>query len=90
MLKQTLFGLMAAAASLTAFAETTCTAHPKNEQIPPAKFQEQLKQQGYQIMKFKQTKGNCYEIYGKNKEGKKVEIYFDTKTGKPVKSEIDD
>ena len=29
------------------------------------------------------------EIYGKNKEGKKVEIYYDAKTLEPVKSEIE-
>ena len=88
MLKPTLFGLITAAASLTAFASADCAKHPQNEQIPPAKFQQQLKDQGYQIKKFK-TSGNCYEIYGKNKQGQKVEIYFDTKTGKAVKSEID-
>ena len=87
MLKPALFGLIAAAASLSAFASAQCTAHPQSEQIPAAKFQELLKQQGYQIKKFK-TSGNCYEIYGKNKKGQKVEIYFDTKTGQAVKSEI--
>ena len=76
MLKPALFGLIAAAASLSAFASAQCTAHPQSEQIPAAKFQEQLKQQGYQIKKFK------------NKKGQKVEIYFDTKTGQAVKSEI--
>jgi hypothetical protein len=30
---------------------------------------------GYKISKFK-TPGTCYEIYGKDKEGKKVELYF--------------
>lgn len=89
MLKHTLFGLIAAAASLTAMAGTYCTPHPESERIPPAKFQAQLKQQGYQIKRFK-TEDNCYEIYGKNKAGQKVEIYFDTKTGKIVKQEIDD
>ncbi|KLT73350.1 signal peptide protein [Neisseria arctica] len=88
MLKQTLFGLIAVAASVSAFASAKCTAHPKSEQIPPAKFQQQLKDQGYTIKKFK-TSDNCYELYGKNKQGQKVEIYFDTKTGKAVKSEID-
>ena len=33
------------------------------------------KAQGYKIKKFK-VDGNCYEIYGHNKEGKKVEIYL--------------
>ena len=87
MLKQTVFAVLAATVSVGAFASAKCVAHPQNEQIPTQKFQEQLKQQGYQIKKFK-ISGNCYEIYGKNKEGKKVEIYFDTKTGEPVKSEV--
>ena len=90
MLKHTLFGLLAAAASFTALAETQCVPHPQNERIDPLKFQARLQKQGYEIKKFKITKGNCYEIYGKNKEGQKVEIYFDTKTGQPVKTEIDD
>ena len=47
----------------------------------------QLKAQGYQINKFKVTDGNCYEIYGFNKDGKKVEIYFDPVSGKAVKSD---
>ena len=87
MLKPALFGLMAAVASVAAFASADCVKHPQNEQIAPAKFQQQLQDQGYQIKKFK-TSGNCYEIYGKNKKGQKVEIYFDTKTGQAVKSEI--
>lgn len=90
MFKQTVLGVWVAMASMTAFAGTQCTPHPENERIPAAQFQAQLKQQGYDIKKFKFTSGNCYEIYGKNKQGQKVEIYFDSKTGKVVKSEIDD
>jgi hypothetical protein len=47
-----------------------------------------LEADGYKIKVFK-VSGNCYEIYGWNKEGKKVEIYFDTKTLAPVKSNIE-
>ena len=72
----------------SAFAEANCQAHPKNEQIPQADFQKALEKQGFTIKKFK-TDGNCYEMYGKSKGGKKVEMYFDTKDGKIVKSEID-
>jgi hypothetical protein len=42
---------------------------------------------GYKINKFK-VDGNCYEIYGTNKEGKRAEVYFDVKTLKIVKAEI--
>ena len=51
-------------------------------------FQKALEKHGFTIKKFK-TDGNCYEMYGKSKGGKKVEMYFDTKDGKIVKAEID-
>jgi len=41
----------------------------------------------YNIRKFK-VDGNCYEIYGTTKDGKKAEVYFDPKTLAVVKSEI--
>ena len=44
MLKPALFGLMAAVASVAAFASADCVKHPQNEQIAPAKFQQQLQE----------------------------------------------
>ena len=73
----------------SAFAEANCQAHPKNEQIPQADFQKALEKHGFTIKKFK-IDGNCYEIYGWNKDKQKVEIYFDPVTGKVVKEEIED
>ena len=80
-----------AAASLVsahAFAKADCKAYPKAEWMSEADAQAKILAQGYTINKFK-IDGNCYEIYGKNKEGKKVEIYYDAKTLEPVKSEIE-
>jgi hypothetical protein len=74
--------------SCAAFAKADCTAHPKGEWMKESDARAQLEAQGYKIKKFK-VDGNCYEIYGHNKEGKKVEIYYDTKTLDVVKSEID-
>lgn len=62
-------------------------ASSKDGWKPEAEFRQELQAQGYQIKVFKVTKGNCYEIYGHDKAGKKVEIYFDPISGKPVKSE---
>ena len=83
-------GLLAVAmlSASSAFAVANCQAHPKNEQIPQADFQKALEKHGFTIKKFK-TDGNCFEMDGKSKGGKKVEMYFDTKDGKIVKSEID-
>ncbi len=71
-----------------AFAGPECTKEPKEKWQDAKKFEQSLKDEGYKIKVFKTTKGNCYEIYGWNKEGKKVEIYFNPITGEKVKEEI--
>ncbi|HEX4928313.1 MAG TPA: PepSY domain-containing protein [Burkholderiales bacterium] len=78
----------AAFASPDAFAAANCPKYPKNEWMPQAEAKAKIAAQGYKIRKFK-VDGNCYEIYGWNKEGKKVEIYFDARTLAVVKSEIE-
>ncbi len=87
MKKLLMLALVLAASS--AFAGPECTKEPKSKWQDQKKFQENLKEQGYKIKVFKVTKGDCYEIYGWNKEGKKVEIYFNPVDGKKVKEEID-
>ncbi len=72
----------------TASAGPECTKEPKAKWLDQSKFQASLKEQGYKINKFKVTSGNCYEIYGFSKEGKKVEIYYNPVDGKVVKEEI--
>jgi len=78
---------VAATFSTAALAKADCPAYPKSEWMKPEDARARIEAQGYTINKFK-VDGNCYEIYGKNKEGKKVEIYYDAKTLEPVKSEI--
>jgi hypothetical protein len=78
----------AAVFSTSAAAKADCKAYPKAEWMKEADAKAKIEAQGYTISKFK-VDGNCYEIYGKNKEGKKVEIYYDAKTLEPVKSEIE-
>ncbi|AHG40178.1 signal peptide protein [Pseudomonas syringae CC1557] len=75
-------------ASPLALAGPQCTTAEKSQWQDQAKFQEQLKAQGYEISKFKVTDGNCYEIYGFDKDKRKVEIYHDPVSGKAVKTEI--
>ena len=74
--------------SAAAFAKADCKAYPKAEWMSEADAKAKIAAQGYTISKFK-VDGNCYEIYGKSKEGKKVEIYFDAKTLDVVRSEIE-
>ena len=70
----------------TALAGPTCTATRDGWKDREA-FNKELQAQGYQIRKFKVTDGNCYEIYGFDKAGRKVEIYFHPVSGQVVKAE---
>jgi len=74
--------------SAAALAKADCKAYPKAEWMSEADAKAKIVAAGYTIDKF-HVSGNCYEIYGRNKEGKKVEIYYDAKTLEPVKSEIE-
>ena len=67
-----------------AFAKKDCTDQPKSKWMAEADFKKKVEDQGYKISKFKQP-GTCYEIYGQNKDGKKVEIYFNPVDGSIVK-----
>lgn len=79
--------LMLTLFSLSAFAGPECTKEAKDSWKDAKAFEEGLKKD-YKIKVFKITAGNCYEIYGWNKEGKKVEIYFNPVTGEKVKETI--
>lgn len=78
-MKSIVVSAMLIAVSGVALAGPTCN-QPKEKWMPEAQFKKGLEEQGYKIKNFKVTKGECYEIYGFNKEGKKVEIYFDPVT----------
>lgn len=69
-----------------AHAKKSCTDQPKDKWMKEEDFKKKVEAEGYKISKFKQP-GTCYEIYGKNKEGKRVEIYFNPVDGSIVKSE---
>ncbi len=73
------------AVSTVAVAGPTCNV-PKAQWMNEADFKKGLEQQGYQIKQFKVTKGQCYEIYGFDKSGKKVEIYFNPGNGQVLET----
>ena len=75
-------------APTAALAGANCKANPKADWMSEADAKTKIVAMGYAINVFK-VDGNCYEIYGRNKDGKKVEIYFDAKTLDVVKSEIE-
>ncbi|MFM6928358.1 MAG: PepSY domain-containing protein [Bdellovibrio sp.] len=83
-MKHLILGLALIGATLPAHAKKDCTNEPKNKWMQEADFKKKVESEGYKISKFKQP-GTCYEIYGTNKDGKKVEIYFNPVDGSIVK-----
>lgn len=71
--------------TVTVWAEPKCTSEVKTKWQSEEIFKANLLSQGYKIKKFKVTKGNCYEMYGFEKDGKKAEIYFNPVSGEIVK-----
>ena len=75
--------------STSAQASPTCTKEPKAKWISEAEMKDRIGKMGYQnIRVFKTTSGGCYEIYGFNKDGKKVEVYFNPLSGTIVEEHV--
>ena len=72
------------ALSSAALADTDCARQDRSAWMPESQFREQMKRQGVQITKFRITPGNCYEIYGFDRDGRKLEIYYDPVDARPV------
>lgn len=65
------------ALSLGAFASTydgSCTSEPKSKWMAPADVKAKFETQGYTVGRVK-TGGDCYEVYAKDKGGKKTELF---------------
>ncbi|MGE3975111.1 MAG: PepSY domain-containing protein [Bdellovibrionales bacterium] len=84
-MKMIFTSVLVAFMTLPAFADPKCTTEPKEKWQDEKAFEQSLKDKGYRIKKFKVTNTSCYEIYGWDKDGKKVEIYYNPVTGDTVK-----
>ena len=84
-MKKLLIATLVSTLAGAAFAGPSCKV-PKEQWMKEADFKAKLEAQGYQIKTFKVSKGECYEIYGFDKAGKKVEIYFDPATAAVLES----
>ncbi len=75
-----LIGLIAAT---HASAGPTCTSEPESKWIPAAEMSKRFQAQGYKddVKALHVSKGKCWEIYGHDKQGRKVEVYFHPITG---------
>ncbi|MGI9451534.1 MAG: PepSY domain-containing protein [Geminicoccaceae bacterium] len=87
MLGASVFGVF----MITAFdanAGPTCTTKPLSQWLTEAEMRAKIGASGYAIDVFKKTKGNCYEIYGRTEDGRRVEVYYHPITGDVVKETV--
>lgn len=59
-----------------AFAGPQCTSEPAGKWAPLDELKKKVTERGYKIEVLKVTKGSCYELYGRDRNGKRVEIYY--------------
>jgi len=84
-MQKILVAIFAMTAAASAFAGPSCSV-PKDKWMKEGDFKAKIQAQGYNIKTFKVSKGKCYEIYGTDKNGKKVEIYFNPETADVLES----
>jgi len=89
LLRLALTGLAFSLSAGAALADADCPAAPKDSWLSEADMKKKVADKGYTHDVFK-VSGNCYEIYGKNKDGKEVEVYFNPVDGSIVKEEVED
>ena len=78
------FAVLFCVVSSSAWASPHCTSEPADKWLTPDAMKAKVVAMGHHIDVFKTTKGNCYEVYGKDSAGKNIEIYFNPVTGEMV------
>ncbi len=76
-------------AAVPALASPECTTEAKDKWLTEDAMKAKATELGYKTEVFK-IEGNCYEIYGYNKDGKQVEVYFNPVSGDVVEEEIEE
>ena len=69
-------------------ASEACTQAPRSEWIDEAEMQLLARHRGYRIKTFKVANGNCYEVYGFDRNNQIVEAYFDPVTTRLVRLNV--
>lgn len=67
------------AGNALAHGNVNCPKSPKAEWKPHTELQEKLTKEGWTVRRMEKT-DTCYEVYGKDPQGKRVEAFFDPKT----------
>ncbi len=82
----TVIEMASLAISSAALAGPECTSEPSSKWLSEADMRAKIAATGHKIEVFKTTKGNCYEIYGRTPQCKRVVIYYNPISGDLVKA----
>lgn len=82
--------VLALSAAGSAVAGPKCTDEPQSKWLTAEQMTQKFQALGYtdDVKKLHVSKGNCWEIYGHDKAGKKVEIYFHPITGEIAEANV--
>ncbi|RPE70832.1 hypothetical protein EDC62_1322 [Tibeticola sediminis] len=64
--------------------DVVCTQAPRSAWISEAQARAKFGAEKFTLVKFKISRGNCYEFYAIAKDGTAVEAYYDPVSGEPV------
>jgi hypothetical protein len=80
---------LAALFATSAFAGPKCTSEPREKWLGEHQMNKKLVELGFKddVKKLHVSSGNCWEIYGHDKDGNKIEVYFHPITGEIAKQE---
>ena len=75
-----------------AIAGPKCTDEPQSKWLSAEQMTKKFQSLGYtdDVKKLHVSKGNCWEIYGHDKAGKKIEIYFHPISGDIAEANVRD
>ncbi|KAB2922159.1 MAG: PepSY domain-containing protein [Dechloromonas sp.] len=62
-----------------------CTTAPRSAWMPEAKIREAFGEKNYALVKFKVSRGHCYEFYAVHRDGSIVEAYFHPLSGEMMR-----
>lgn len=86
MITTLLLGTLGAGTALAS--EEGCNV-PMSEWQPREALQQKLEKEGWQVRRIKTDEG-CYEVYGFDKDGRRMETYFNPKTFAMIRNGEDD
>lgn len=66
-------------AGVLAHGNVQCPAHPKEEWRDHNELYRKLQTEGWEVRRMEATP-TCYEVYARDRQGKRVEAFFDPKT----------